>query len=233
VATHWKVHRPEFVTGRDLQKLQAYAYQPMKSDMKLTLAVSCAAALLTSAQAANFIINGDFESPVVLGLFLTTPVLPGWTVSGNVDVINSYWQPSQGNQSLDMVGNTGPGTFIEQSFATTPGLSYRLTFDYANNSDAAFARGNVSVTGTASLLSTDINHSGSIASNMGYVAFDTVFVTDSAVTTLRYTHLDSSNPSNAGIAFDNVSVTAVPEPSTYAVVSGLALLGFACWQRRR
>ena len=37
------------------------------------------------------------------------------------------------------------------------------------------------------------------------------------------------------ITFDNVSVTAtaVPEPSAYAVVSGFALLGFACWQRRR
>lgn len=32
---------------------------------------------------------------------------------------------------------------------------------------------------------------------------------------------------------DNFSVSAVPEPSTYAAIAGAVMLGFAAWQRRR
>jgi len=35
------------------------------------------------------------------------------------------------------------------------------------------------------------------------------------------------------IAFDNFSVTSVPEPSTYAALAGLAALGVALWRRQR
>jgi hypothetical protein len=41
----------------------------------------------------------------------------------------------------------------------------------------------------------------------------------------------SSNGSN--FAIDNVTVTAVPEPSTYAACAGAAVLGLAFWRRRR
>ena len=35
------------------------------------------------------------------------------------------------------------------------------------------------------------------------------------------------------MSFDNLSVSAVPEPSTYAALAGLGALGFAVWRRRR
>jgi len=34
-------------------------------------------------------------------------------------------------------------------------------------------------------------------------------------------------------AIDNFSVSAIPEPSTYAAIAGAAALGLAAWQRRR
>ena len=39
----------------------------------------------------------------------------------------------------------------------------------------------------------------------------------------------------SGVSFDNmsVSVSAVPEPSTYAAIAGGLMLGFAAWKRRR
>jgi hypothetical protein len=37
----------------------------------------------------------------------------------------------------------------------------------------------------------------------------------------------------SGVSFDNMSVSAVPEPSTYAAFAGLAALGLASWRRRQ
>lgn len=35
------------------------------------------------------------------------------------------------------------------------------------------------------------------------------------------------------VSFSNITVTAVPEPSTYAMIAGATFLGFAAWRRRR
>ena len=37
----------------------------------------------------------------------------------------------------------------------------------------------------------------------------------------------------SSFAIDNVTITAVPEPSTYAACAGAAVLGLAFWRRRR
>jgi len=38
---------------------------------------------------------------------------------------------------------------------------------------------------------------------------------------------------SSGLTYDNMSVSAVPEPSTYAMIAGAAMLGVAAWRRRR
>jgi hypothetical protein len=47
----------------------------------------------------------------------------------------------------------------------------------------------------------------------------------------------NNNPANgtlgSNFAIDNVLITAVPEPSTYAACAGAAVLGLAFWRRRR
>jgi hypothetical protein len=42
-----------------------------------------------------------------------------------------------------------------------------------------------------------------------------------------------ADPATSFAVFDNVSVTAVPEPEEYAAVAASALIGFALWRRSR
>lgn len=47
---------------------------------------------------------------------------------------------------------------------------------------------------------------------------------------------DGTNPKNAAFGIDNFSVTAIPEPSTYALILGVAtlgLVGFRRWRAQR
>lgn len=190
--------------------------------------------LLLAASAncrAGLIINGGFESPAAASPFetMTGSQLTGWTVtSGSVDLINGYWPASEGQQSIDLAGSTRDGGTIEQAFATTPGASYVLTFDYANNIDVSTATANVSVFGAsaAALLDQGLSHSGSGKAAMGYTAFSAVFTADSSLTTLRFTSTGPDpvvNGSN-GVALDNVAVVqAVPAPPTALLLAPAAL----------
>jgi choice-of-anchor C domain-containing protein len=198
---------------------------------------------------ANLLVNGSFETPFAPpGAFSTLSVssqgLTGWTIGGpttdsSIDLIdNGYWPAFDGLQSVDLSGTPGPtGTFIEQTFATVPGQPYTLSFNYANNTDIAplIASAQVDVTSNASLLSYTITHGGSTVTNMNYLLDSRTFLANSASTMLRFTHLGSTGDSDfQGIALDRVSVTAVPEPETYAMmVAGLGLLGFMLRRRRR
>lgn len=49
-----------------------------------------------------------------------------------------------------------------------------------------------------------------------------------------YASASAGNAINAGqVSFDNFSVSAIPEPSTYAALAGLGALGLALWHKRR
>jgi hypothetical protein len=42
-----------------------------------------------------------------------------------------------------------------------------------------------------------------------------------------------ADPATSFAVFDNVTVTAVPEPEEYIAVASSALIGFALWRRSR
>ena len=209
---------------------------------KLLLIAGAVSALLSSsAQAANILVNGSFDNtPCGAGYCNYAgggePAGFGWTVtSNNVDIVpgpGTWGTPQDGAQMLDLVGYGSTGG-IAQSFATTIGATYNLSFYYANNPYPSGAdSAQVTVTGAGSLLSSGFTLTTSTPSNLDWVHFTGSFTADSNVTTLAFN--ETAGGGNAGVFLDNVSVTGgVPEPAAWAMM----LIGFsglgALLRRRR
>lgn len=176
-----------------------------------------------AANAAT-IVNGSFETGPNPGTFSTlgtgSSAIAGWEVTaGTIDYIGSYWQAQDGVRSIDLAGNS-PGS-ISQTFATTFGHGYRITYWIGRNPDGGTnpRTGFVDVGGGQSQFL--YSGSGSRA-NMQWQQETFDFVANGASTTLTF----AADPVTAGQfygpALDNVSIGAIPEPGTWA----LLILGF-------
>lgn len=200
---------------------------------KLIIAGLAAAALPGIAQAAAFT-NGSFEQGTDPGNFTnadtTSTAITGWTVtSGNVDYIGTYWTAGDGSRSVDLTGGA-PGT-LSQTFDTAAGTSYLVRFLLAGNpaGDPSVKTLNVSATG-GSTASYTFDDTGKTLSNMGWTAFTYGFTATGGSTTLSFA---STTAGSYGPALDGVSVSAVPEPATWAMmIGGFGLVGGTLRRRR-
>lgn len=192
---------------------------------------------------ADLIINGGFEFPSIGSTFYQNygsftdnpfagPSFQGWDITlNNVDIVNPIvgWNAPafEGLQILDLVGYGSTGA-IAQSFTTTPGQSYLLTFGYGNNPGSGPAEANVTVFGSSSLLSALVFHNTSTTGNLNWSTYSTSFVANSETTTLAFNTTIGGN--NGGILLDAVAVSAVPEPATWAMMifgfAGIALMAY-------
>ena len=202
---------------------------------KLFIAAAAMAMLPASAHAAE-IINGSFEGGGVTNPYGTvaggnSSTITGWTVLGNsVDFIGNYWQANQGTNSIDLNG-AGQGG-IAQTFNTIVNQAYAITFWLAGNPDngPTIKTINVTTNGVNGQLFA-FDTTGFNKSNMGWTKFTYNFVADDTSTTLAF---NSQNAGSWGAALDNVSVSAVPEPATWAMMLlGFGLIGGAMRRRVR
>lgn len=101
----------------------------------LVLALSCALGPVPDAGATDLLTNSGFETgPAIPPAQAIQAVAPGSTaltawavVGGSITIVtDSYWAPQAGTRSVALSA-TGPGG-ITQTFASTAGAPYRLSF---------------------------------------------------------------------------------------------------------
>jgi len=207
------------------------------------LAVAGFACASTHAAAINLVTDGGFEIPInpgnpfgpLLQDFPGGSSLGAWNVVGS-DVLlidTNYSEPSngvsqfnaeEGTKSVDLTGagNTGPTNGVTQNIATTIGQEYSISF-YVGSASGFFpfyalpATDNVDI-GLGVIPSTN---TGMTAGVINWQQFSYDFVATGATTTVTFTN--GTVPPTAEAGLDNVSVTAVPIPSS--AIGGMVLFG--------
>ncbi len=171
---------------------------------------------LPGAPAANLLVNGSFElGPDVQDVPLRpgSTAIPGWTVTREpIDCITNALRAAEGKRCLDIHGSPGVGG-IRQSFLTTKGQRYRVTFAMAGSipggstGNREIMRLGVSAAGMKGEFSFDTT--GKSPDNMGWTTKTWEFVAVGGETSLEFYSLDRKNPF-FGPALDDVRVVAQP-----------------------
>jgi len=203
-------------------------------EISTLLALLAGLGLSFTAQ-ANLIVNGGFETPVVVGTYehRNGAELPGWALyssyKGTVQFSTVYDPVSEGSQAVQI---EVPGDWIGQSFPSVIGESYTVSFDLSAYSGYGGPGLGYHPCPCVSILEVTVGNISEIVngSSAGYMAHTLEFVADALVTTLRFESLGVPTIWGNYPQVDNVSVIGplrVPEPATFGLIAlGLALLGY-------
>lgn len=198
---------------------------------KMLFAVVALAVSQSAVASPNLVVNGGFESSGFLGTYTTytqgSSALTGWNIElGSVDLINTYWTPASGNYSLDLSGNNDG--LISQILSTVQGQKYHVSFSMAGNPDDNDYVKTIQV-GLSNQPLYTFDTTGQTKLDMGWMTKGFDFIATGATSKLFFA---GTQESPWGAALDNISVTAVPEPESYAMMlMGLGLMGFVARRR--
>ncbi|MDB5714333.1 MAG: hypothetical protein JWO15_1730 [Sphingomonadales bacterium] len=219
-----------------------------KISLAVAAAIATSAAIASPACAAELITNGNFDA----GLAGWT-VTPGGVFSGNPDILAlkgaDYIANAGATGSQAASDNTfasfGPGdkfnasVLLQNPFATVANTVYKLSFDYAQFLGAPGQELlKYAITGTGAGSASIIK--AGVESQTGGTNLDTIFQKHTVYFTgtgsplnLQFSLFGSSSNSADGL-LDNVSITAVPEASTWAMfILGFGALGVSLRRRKQ
>jgi choice-of-anchor C domain-containing protein len=173
---------------------------------------------------ASLIRNGSFEegpSPrAFLNLAGGSTAVSGWVVTGEgIDLVGAgYWRSSDGTYAIDLDGSARSRTTppyvrggIAQTFATTPGKRYRVTFDLAGNPNRPPKQKPMRISAASQSMDFLFDATGKTGSNMGWDPRSWTFTATSDSTTLEFTSLTASPQTGFGAAIDRVAVTLLDD----------------------
>ena len=200
----------------------------------LILALILIGSLVIKTNAAT-ILNGSFENA-------TSGLPDDWNPSGNLRVVNSQGQTDGSFALAFSFDNLPSDGQIWQTFVTVPLTTYNLSFDfgkYSVNQPDLFARLQVDIfdgagfSGTvqvSKLVEDDTNMVSGF-----YNSFQYEFTALSASSTLRFQDFSDAQVPGGGFdaMLDKVGITAVPEPSTTALLIGGVALAAALRRRNQ
>jgi choice-of-anchor C domain-containing protein len=168
--------------------------------------------------------NGSFEEGPGAATFRNLPrnsaALPGWVVTGEgIDLVGAgYWKSSAGTYAIDLDGSDRSRTTppyvrggIAQTFATTAGKRYKVTFDLAGNAYRPPAKKPMRVRAAGDSADFVFDATGKTGQNMGWIAKEWVFTARADSTTLEFTSLTQAGQTGYGAAIDQVAVVLLED----------------------
>ena len=206
--------------------------------MKIKLAILAAAVasvFSVSAQAAP-VFSDNFDSYIADQLDWIAPIPSGWTITnGTVDIIGSGGSydlvPGHGSY-VDLDGGSAHSGKLSHTLSLLAGHTYTLSFDLAGSHRGTSEMVNVKFGTTTENFN--------LASNDGFSHHTMSFTPiSSGLYSFGYqnnqfgAHLGNLEGNNIGALLDNVAVTSVPEPESYAMfMAGLGVMGFIARRRK-
>ena len=197
----------------------------MKKIMATTAAVAALVLLAAgTASAAQFIVNGSFESPYESGSYgLPTSIL-GWTAVGSypIEVGAATLYGIAGYDGLQVMELDSTGNAdVEQIVATSAG-TYQLSFLYAQRLGTSVSSCTFDLSWNGNVV-----HLSPTSTTMALYS-----ATVTAVGGNNYLHfIGTGTQDSLGALIDKVELNSVPDGGLTAMLLGLGLLGLGSVRR--